>query len=157
MAPNGTIDDSVWERWHAVFSPIVDDLNEFGRRHGLFVEPFYHNAPIWHFLFRKRAGGTAMVGIGYDPGPDKFHVSGTWWIDEYESVTRRFCRSADVVLSIPVDHDRLSAALEETLGTVKSWGPTSLAEQAGPYPEWREKYGSKEEFRKPDPKYPLID
>jgi hypothetical protein len=158
MAPNGTVDDSVWERWLTVFSPIVDDLNEFGGRHGLFVERFYHNAPIWHFVFRKKAGGKALVEIVHDPTPNQFHVGGVWWIDDYETVTRLMRTASSRTLSIPVKREQLLAALKETFETIKGWSNAAdLTEKAGPYPEWRERSSSEEDLRRADSKYPLID
>jgi hypothetical protein len=151
------MEDSVWERWQVVFSPIVDDLDEFGRKHGLVIEQFYHSAPIWHFVFRKKEGGKALVEIGYDPTSDLFYVTGVWWINNYKDCFSSSAKTAPMRLSTPVDHERLIDALEETLQTIKNWKLTNLTERSGPFPEWHSTWPTEQEFQVAESRYPLID
>lgn len=89
--PNGNPDpfykDEVLAGYEEYFAPIGNSLNEIARRHNLFIERYYHEAPCWKLCFANPRAGCAAIDVCRQ-SDETVLIVGVWWVDDYDCGTR---------------------------------------------------------------------
>lgn len=154
--PNGDPDFATtklpeFERFFAGFG---DVLVEFVVAHGLFLDKYYHQFPMWSLRFSHPKGGCATIDVEKPDGKDGVvDISAGWWIDDYDTFTRSIKDASRGELPIE-DHTALRAAIDGLFGECLSWEP---GEWTRVVPGYKSAWGmySKEEFEAFGPHHPL--
>ena len=119
---------------------MAEALNEFGSKHNLMLERYYHEAPSWRFNFRHPKGGVASLDV-MKQSEDSIKIYLYWWIDDYDKFTR-FVRT-DKSPSYEVGSIDLTQILEERLRVVLSWEPGAWTQVATGYEQFWKPQGKK--------------
>jgi hypothetical protein len=145
--------EELYPEYESYFAPFAELVLAFVERHGLLLEKYYHDAPMWSLCFRHPAGGEAKLDISTSDG-QRLSVTGSWWVDDYDLGTRSIRRTD--AIEVPFWTPRLRAVLESCLASVVGWRPGQWDQVAGGYHTTWEPYWTKEQFdelqfRWPDP------
>ena len=153
--PNGSADFHKKElpALEAFFAPMADVLNEFGSRHNLMLDRYYHESPSWRFNFKHPKGGVASLDVMKESA-DSIKIHLYWWVDDYDVFTR-FIRT-DETPSYGIKSAELAQILEEQLRAILSWVPGEWTQVATGYEQsWKpqgRKWLEKDVERYPIPK-----
>ncbi|MDH3439068.1 MAG: hypothetical protein OEN48_19090 [Betaproteobacteria bacterium] len=116
--PNGSVDADYIAQLEAFFRPMAQHISDFGARHNLLLEKYYHEAPMWSLGFSHPAGGQARLDVARTED-NALAVSATWWLDDYDSFTRSIRTKES--LRMTLDGAALVQELERLLGEVLAW------------------------------------
>ena len=133
------------------FSRIASVLEEFAQTHNLMIEKYYHQGPLWTFMFQHPKGGSGQIEVEKS-GRDSVLIRCSWYIDDYDNNTRWLKYPSDEKCSL--DHRVLREFLEESLKQIFSWNKEDLESRKSKYYAWS-KHFSKEEFEGQNAKYPI--
>jgi hypothetical protein len=111
LLPNGNPDFDL-ESAERYFAPISTCMENFAKRHNLFVDKYYHESESWNLRFAHSKGGNATIDIGR-LSDDEVSVSSAWYVDDYDSFTR--CLHRRDKKPIGIDSNILRKALREEL------------------------------------------
>ncbi len=135
--PNGSRDfyEKELPALEAFFAPIAGSLTEFGIRHHLMLDRYYHQSPSWRFNFRHPKSGVGSLDV-MKWTEDSIKISLLWWIDDYDKFTR-FLRW-DETQEYQVGSGDLAQILETQLRRVLSWEPGEWTQVAADYEQlWK--------------------
>ena len=132
------------------FGEIASILEKFAETNNLLIEKYEHEAPVWRFSFRHPIDGVGSVLVSVDK-IGEIKVTGHWWIDDYDSGTRRL-RASESIITAKID---LSSTLEIVLETVLKWDPKSLTEHEG-YKEYWHQFFTRQQFHQINNRYPAL-
>ncbi len=132
------------------FSPISTCIENFSKRHNLFVDKYYHESESWDLRFAHPKGGNASINIG-SLSNREVSVSSSWYVDNYDSFTRSLHRRG--IRPIAMDPNELRKALREELLAILAVEFGKWTEVAGGYEAHWSRY-TKEEFEALPPHYP---
>jgi hypothetical protein len=146
--PNGNPDFNL-ESAERYFAPISTCLENFAKRHNLFVDKYYHESESWNLRFAHPKGGNASINVGR-LSKREVSVSSVWHVDDYDSFTRSVHRRE--IKPIAIDPDDLREALREELLAILDVEPGMWTEVADGYKAYWSRY-TKEEFEALPPHY----
>ncbi len=131
-----------WDRLGLVdqaFEAVAPVLRRFAAATGLRLLEFFRDDPVWRLAFARQAGGEAAIDVGWDAErPDQYAVSASWWVDDYDSASRRWRREEVGVYDRNRQPEDLEAMLQLALGRIDGWTEADLDRISGPHPEWRD-------------------
>jgi hypothetical protein len=133
------------DHYDKFFEPISSLLQSIARRHNLYLEKYYHDAPCWSLHFAHPNGGCATVDITQTLN-NAVRITGTWWVDEYETFTRFIHTTSAVECPCASDsvEPLVNKALAESYAFVRGkWSSI----HPGYEPYWSKTW-TKEEFDK---------
>lgn len=118
--PNGNPEyqEKVPSDVEAFFAQIANVLNNFGSKHDLLLERYYHSAPCWKFNFRHPKGGAGSIDV-FKESEDSLKIYAHWWIDDFDNFAR-FLRTEETP-AFEVDSVNLAETLEKQLRRILSW------------------------------------
>lgn len=152
--PNGRTNDPHYDRaiadLEAFFAPVSDLLISFAREHNLFLEKYYHDAPVWSLCFTHPLGGSAKVDVRREG--NLLSTSGVWWVDNYDAGTRSI-KDTKAVECEP-DSERLAPVIAKTLSEVMSLTFGNWSRVATGYKRIWDKTWTKEQFQKASEPWP---
>jgi hypothetical protein len=130
-----------WDRlgqMDAAFELVAPVLRRVARAEGLKLHEFFRDDPVWRLDFAREAGGEAVIDVGWEEDrPEEYRVSAAWWVDDYDSTTRRSREEEVGVFTRDRSLDDLEAMLRDALARVDAWREPDLDRTAGPFPDWR--------------------
>lgn len=130
----------------AAFELVAPALRRVAQAEGLKLHEFFRDDPLWRLDFARQSGGEAVVDVAWEEDrPEEYRVSASWWLDDYDTTTRRLREEEIGVFTRDRSLDDLEAMLREALGRIDGWTEADLDREAGPYPDWQ-RYQSREEF-----------
>src|SRR6266568_1826247 len=96
--------------------------------------------------FARQAGGEAVVDVAWqEDRPEAYTVSAAWWLDDYDTATRRSRQETVGTFTRDRSLDDLEALLLEALRRIDGWTEADLDQRSGPHPDWQ-RYQSRDEF-----------
>ena len=118
--PNGDPDfyEKEFPELESFFAPVASVLTEFGRRHNLALEKYYHQSPSWRFNFRHPQGGVASLDVMRESA-ESIKIYSYWWVDDYDTFSRSIKRDETPPGRL-ADTD-LGRILEDRLADILSW------------------------------------
>jgi hypothetical protein len=130
-----------WDRlgqMDAAFEVVAPALRRVARDEGLKLNEFFRDDPLWRLAFARHIGGEAAIDVAWsDERPEEHAVSCAWWVDDYDTTTRR-SRHEDVgVFTRDRSLDALEAMLRDGLARIDKWGEADLGPPSEPHPDWR--------------------
>jgi hypothetical protein len=130
----------------AAFELVAPALRRVAQAEGVKLHEFFRDDPVWRLDFVREAGGEAIVDVAWrEERPEEYTVSASWWVDDYDSTTRR-SRQEDVgTFTRDRSLDDLEALLHRALARIDGWTEVDLDQRSGPYPDWQ-RYQSRDEF-----------
>ena len=153
--PNGTPDfhevaEPDYERF---FVPIATPLHDFARRHNVKLEKYYHEAPVWSFLFRHPLGGVAKNDVEKE---SQAHCTlwKYWWSDDYDSGVRSIRQSRSE--KFPCEPKDLAIRLDNALNEILSWPAQSWTGRHGGFSDIWQGAWSREAFKQMELAYPVV-
>ncbi len=152
--PNGTRDFHAGTEleYGRFFEPLASQLQEFAQCHGLKLEKYYHEAPIWSFLFRHPQGGVAKIDVEKQL-EDRCAIHQYWWKDDYDAGVRSLRQQQGQVL--PRDAKDAKALLDAALEEILSWPPGSWTGTHGGFAEIWQRTWSRQAFAELEAAYPI--
>jgi hypothetical protein len=137
--------------YDSYFAPIADEVLAFSEHHGLLLDKYYHDLPVWSLCFRHPSGGQAKLDVSTANG-QQWSVIGAWWVDNYDLGTRS--SRGGQHLDLPSAPARLRAVLESCLASVLAWRPDEWDEvSAGSRAMWHEAWTA-EQFDRLQSRWP---
>jgi hypothetical protein len=137
----------------AFFARIADTSFSFASRHDLKLEKYYHDAPVWSFLFRHPQGGIGKLDLARE-GRECLKIWCHWWRDDYETGVRFLKRIESPVFQS--DASLLEGKLEEALGQMLSWKDGEWDSKHGGFKEDWQRHWTKAAFTAMENDYPAI-
>jgi len=132
----------------AAFELVAPALRRVSRAEGVKLHEFFRDDPVWRLDFVRAAGGEAVVDVAWqEDRPEEYAVSASWWVDDYDSTTRRSHQEDVGTFTRDRSLDDLDALLREALARIDGWTEADLDERSGPYPDWQ-RYQSRDEFHR---------
>jgi hypothetical protein len=132
------------ESERSFFADVGPRLEGFADDHNVKVEKWFKDVALWALTFRHPAGGAAHIVIGpVEDGPEAHHHA-TWWVDDYDSETRRLAsgQGRRVGSGWPVLED----ALLEEIRRVLKWTERDLTQESKMQKGMWHTYISREQF-----------
>jgi hypothetical protein len=130
----------------AAFELVAPTLRRVAESEGIKLHEFFRDDPVWRLNFARESGGEGVVDVAWDEAdPEEYRVTAAWWLDDYDTTTRRSRHEEVGLFTRDRSLDDLEAMLREALQRIDRWTAGELDRQSGPYPEWRA-YQSREEF-----------
>ena len=116
--PNGNQADHATADYELYFASVADALTAFASGHGLVIEKYYHEAPVWSLCFSHPSGGEAKIDVARNTA-DFVTIDGCWWIDDYGTFSRslKWLGAKDC----PREQRKLASTLESSLRLMLSW------------------------------------
>jgi hypothetical protein len=132
----------------AAFEEVAPAIRKVAQEEGVKLHEFFRDDPVWRLDFAREAGGEAVVDVAWsEDAPERFTISASWWIDDWETTLRRLHREEIGVFQRSQSPAELEAVLRQALEKVDSWDEAVLDQQSGPYPDWQ-KYQTREDFQR---------
>ncbi len=132
----------------AAFEIVAPAIRRVAQAAGVKLLEFHRDDPLWRLDFARKAGGEAVVDVAWtEERPDSYAVSATWWLDDYDSATRRLHHEEVGEFRREEPLEQLDALLERALGSIDAWTEAHLDQHQGPFPDWQ-KYQSREDFNR---------
>ncbi len=130
----------------AAFELVAPPLRRVAQREGLKLHEFFRDDPLWRLDFARQAGGEAVVDVAWqEDRPEAYTVSAAWWLDDYDTATRRSRQETVGTFTRDRSLDDLEALLLEALRRIDGWTEADLDQRSGPHPDWQ-RYQSRDEF-----------
>jgi hypothetical protein len=130
----------------AAFELVAPALRRVAQAEGLKLHEFFRDDPVWRLDFVREAGGEAVVDVAWrEERPEEYTVSASWWVDDYDSTTRRSRQEDVATFTRDRSLDDLEALLLQALARIDGWTESDLDQRSGPYPDWQ-RYQSRDEF-----------
>jgi hypothetical protein len=130
----------------AAFELVAPALRRVAQAEGVKLHEFFRDDPVWRLDFVREAGGEAVVDVAWqEDRPEEYAVSASWWVDDYDSTTRRSHQEDVGTFTRDRSLDDLEALLRQALARVDGWTEADLDQRSGPYPDWQ-RYQSRDEF-----------
>lgn len=115
-------------------APVVE---AFARERGLLIERYRQGKAAWELRFARALGGEAAIVVSYrERTGHVLDVSALWWVDDFESRTRRLRSDKVAVFDRRAHPSLLRGQLEDALARVDAWTLTDLGPAHGPYISW---------------------
>ena len=130
------MDTYPYPKYEEFFFPISEAIHKFVELHGLLLEKYLTEEPLWKLLFAHPQGGVGMISIAKRTS-DSVDVVGNWWYDDFEKFIRYSMNN--YVQNVFVDSEAVTNALESSLKHL-------LSEKFG---EWQFESESFEKYWKP--------
>jgi hypothetical protein len=140
-------------QFEVFFAKISDQLLPFASYHNLKLEKYYHEAPVWSFLFRHPNGGVAKIDVAKEE-ENSLKIWSHWWRDDYDSGVRFLKRTESAVLEVGTFD--LTAELERVLSRVLSWTDGEWDSKHGGFKDSWQKHWTKATFIAVELDYPQI-
>ena len=104
------------KEWDAAFEPFRPTLEKFSQSHGMHLQKYYHDSPVWDLLTDHPQGGTVKLQVEISESQPRIHAM--WWIDSLEDSKRysKFSGRIDV-------YSELEPALQRALEVAFTWEP----------------------------------
>jgi hypothetical protein len=152
--PNGTPDfrEVAEPEYEQFFEPISKELHDFAARHGLKLEKYYHEAPVWSFLFRHPYGGVAKIDVSKE-SDDSIKLWYHWWQDDYARGIR-FLRQTQSAC-FPRQAGTIAPRLESALRDILSWPAGSWTDEKGGFADIWQRTWSRDAFYQMELVYPI--
>ena len=130
----------------AAFELVAPALRRVARAEGVKLHEFFRDDPIWRLDFARQLGGEAVVDVAWqEERPEEYTVTASWWLDDYDTTTRRSRQELVGTFTRDRSLDDLESLVVEALHRVDGWTEADLDQQSGPYPDWQ-KYQSRDDF-----------
>jgi hypothetical protein len=130
----------------AAFELVAPALRRVAQAEGVKLHEFFRDDPVWRLDFVREAGGEAVVDVAWqEDRPEEYAVSASWWVDDYDSTTRRSHQEDVGTFTRDRSLDDLEALLRQALARVDGWTEADLDQRSGPYPDWQ-RYQSRDGF-----------
>lgn len=152
--PNGTPDfhQAIEPEYARFFEPVAIELCAFAERHNLKLEKYYHEAPVWSFLFRHPGGGIAKMDVEKE-SDNHCTLRKYWWRDDYDNGVRSI-RQAQIP-EFPRETGRIAPLLEDALHDILSWPANSWTVQHGGFSDIWQRTLSRDAFTQLEHAYPV--
>ena len=130
----------------AAFELVAPAMRRVAQAEGVKLHEFFRDDPVWRLDFARGAGGEAVVDVAWqEDRPEEYAVSASWWMDDYDSTTRRSHQEEVGTFTRDRSLDDLEALLRGALARIDGWTEADLDQRSGPYPDWQ-RYQSRDEF-----------
>ena len=137
------------------FAPLTGVVQDFASKHGLMIEKYEKDAPVWSLLFRHPKGGVAKIDLEQLSDAQGLRVGLYWWIDDFDAGLRRYkWREASVLVNPFAELPKvLDSGLSEILArSVEDLSPSASADLGT---HWR-KVWTKKQFERLNDRYPKL-
>lgn len=154
--PNGVSKESHCQKiiadYEAFFSPISELFVAFAKNNNLVVQKYYHDAPCWSLCFSHSSGGVGRIDLKRK-SESILGISGIWWVDDYDSFTRRIKHTNKVECEpTPL---AVEPHLRAALKSVLCFTPGDWSLVATGYERFWRKTWTKDQFDKLNSQFPL--
>jgi hypothetical protein len=127
-------------------------LHAFADSHGLKLEKYYHEAPVWSFLFRHPHGGVAKIDVSKEDD-DSVKLWHYWWRDDYDRGIRFFRKMQGP--AFPQQVGAVAPRLELGLREILSWPADSWTDQKEGFADIWQRTWTRDAFYKMEVAYPV--
>jgi len=132
------------------FAPVAPALESVAEQRNLLIQRYRHDQPVWDLCFSHPSAGQAKVEVHRIPDSG-FMVTGAWWVDDYDSATRRIKWAEQ--MSVDSDATSVREAVERLLDEMLRWQPGQWTRERSDYQKIWHCY-SKSQFEAMTPRWP---
>ena len=152
--PNGEPDfaETTLPKLEAFFAPFANTCEQFAERHNVKIERYYHEFPVWSFLFRHPAGGIGKIDL-VRKTDNTINLYRYWWCDDYDAATRSI--KNEETQPILVTDANVDEMLETSLSAILNWKYGDWDGVYDGYESWH-KHWTKKQFMALDNDYPTL-
>jgi hypothetical protein len=133
------------------FAPVASTLEAIASRRNLLIQKYRHDQPVWDLCFSHPQGGQGKVEVHRHPDSN-FMVTGVWWIDDYDSATRRIKWAERT--TVAADEASIRKVVERSIDEMLSWQRGQWTREIGDYQKIWHRY-SKAQFEAMTPAWPV--